>query len=48
MAKINYLLKDRSGQVVYFVDPALVYSFSIKFLFEKNANKQKEAGVGPF
>ena len=27
MAKINYLLKDRSGQVVYFVDPALVYSF---------------------
>ena len=28
MAKINYLLKGRScGQVVYFVDPALVYSF---------------------
>ena len=22
--------------------------FSVKFVFEKNANKQKEAGVGPF
>ena len=24
------------------------YSFSVKFVFEKNENKQKEAGVGPF
>ena len=23
------------------------YSFSVKFAFEKNENKQKEAGVGP-
>ena len=22
--------------------------FSVKFVFEKNENKQKEAGVGPF
>ena len=29
-------------------DPAEVYSFSVKFVFEKNKNKQKEAGVGPF
>ena len=25
-----------------------IYSFSVKFVFEKNENKQKEAGVGPF
>ena len=29
-------------------NPAEVYSFSVKFVFEKNENKQKEAGVGPF
>ena len=29
-------------------DPAEVYIFSVKFVFEKNKNKQKEAGVGPF
>ena len=29
-------------------DPAEVYSFSVKFVLEKNKNKQKEAGVGPF
>ena len=29
-------------------DPADVYSFLLKFVFEKNKNKQKEAGVGPF
>ena len=28
-------------------DPADVYSFLLKFVFEKNKNKQKEAGVGP-
>ena len=28
--------------------PAEAYSFSVKFVFEKNENKQKEAGVGPF
>ena len=27
---------------------AEVYSFSVKFVFEKNENKQKEARVGPF
>ena len=29
-------------------NPADAYSFSVKFVFEKNENKQKEAGVGPF
>ena len=29
-------------------NPAEVYSFSVKFVFEKNENKKKEAGVGPF
>ena len=29
-------------------NPADVYSFSVKFVFEKNENIQKEAGVGPF
>ena len=28
--------------------PTEAYSFSVKFVFEKNENKQKEAGVGPF
>ena len=45
------------GQVVsvlafYSVDPSsnptVAYSFSVKFVVEKNENKQKEAGVGPF
>ena len=45
------------GQVVsvlafYFDDPssnpADAYSFSVKSVYEKNGNKQKEAGVGPF
>ena len=29
-------------------NPADAYSFSVKFVFETNENKQKEAGVGPF
>ena len=29
-------------------NPADAYCFSVKFVFEKNENKQKEAGVGPF
>ena len=29
-------------------NPADAYSFSVKFVFEKNENKQNEAGVGPF
>ena len=28
--------------------PLTPSSFSVKFVFEKNENKQKEAGVGPF
>ena len=28
-------------------NPTEAYSFSVKFVFEKNKNKQKEAGVGP-
>ena len=45
------------GQVVSLVDfyyddpssnPAEVYNFSAKINVEKNENKQKEAGVGPF
>ena len=28
--------------------PAEAYSFAVKILFEKNDNKQKEAGIGPF
>ena len=28
-------------------NPADIYSFSVKFVFEKNENKQNEAGVGP-
>ena len=29
-------------------NPAEAYSFSVTFVFEKNENKQKEVGVGPF
>ena len=29
-------------------NPAAIYSFSLKFVFEKNENNQKGAGVGPF
>ena len=29
-------------------NPADAYSFSVQIVFEKNENKQKEAGVGPF
>ena len=30
-------------------NPVVAYNFfCIKFVFEKNENKQKEAGVGPF
>ena len=29
-------------------NPTEVYSFAVKFVFEKNKNKQKEAGIGPF
>ena len=40
-------------QVVSIIDnlssnPADAYSFSVKFVFEKTENKQKEAGVGTF
>ena len=28
-------------------NPTEVYNFSLAFVFEKNENKQKEAGVGP-
>ena len=28
--------------------PAEAYSFSVKFVFEKNENKEKEAQVGKF
>ena len=30
------------------LNPAEAYSFSVKYVFEKNENKQKEARVGPF
>ena len=30
------------------LNPAVAYSFFVKFVFEKNENKQKDAGVGPF
>ena len=29
-------------------NPADAYRFSVQIVFEKNENKQKEAGVGPF
>ena len=29
-------------------NPADAYSFSVKFVYEKNENKQKEARIGPF
>ena len=29
-------------------NPAAAYSFYVKFVFEKNKNKQEEAGFGPF
>ena len=29
-------------------NPADAYSFSVKFVFEKDENKQNEAGVGTF
>ena len=29
-------------------NPAETYNFSVKFVLEKNENKQKEVGVGPF
>ena len=29
------------------LNPADAYSLSVNFVFEKNENKQKEAGVGP-
>ena len=29
-------------------NPAEAYNFSVNFVFEKNQNKQKEAGVGHF
>ena len=29
-------------------NPAEAYSFLVKFVFEKNKNKQEEARVGPF
>ena len=29
-------------------NPADLFSFSVKFVCEKNENKQKEAGIGPF
>ena len=50
-------LGSGGGQVLrvlafYFNDPssnpAEVYNFSVKLNLEKNENKQKEAGVGPF
>ena len=30
------------------LNPTEAYSFSVKFVFEKNENKQKEAGIGQF
>ena len=30
------------------LNPTDAYIFSVKFVFEKYENKQKEAGVGPF
>ena len=30
------------------LNPAEVYSFSVKFVFDKNEYKQKEVGIGPF
>ena len=29
-------------------NPAEAYSFSVKFVFEKNKNKQNGGGIGPF
>ena len=54
---INEKLGRVCGQVVsvlafYSDNPSLnsseAYSFSVKFVFEKNENKQKEARVGTF
>ena len=54
---INEKLGRGCGQVVsvlafYSDNPSLnsseAYSFSVKFVFEKNENKQKEARVGTF
>ena len=38
---LAFLSKDPSS------NSALAYSFSVEFVFEKNENKQKEAGIGP-
>ena len=38
---LAFLSKDPSS------NPAKAYSFSVEFVFEKNENKQKEAGIGP-
>ena len=54
---INLMLGRGGGQVVSMLalysddpssNPAEVYNFSVKIVIEKNENKQKEAGVGPF
>ena len=39
---LAFLSKDPSS------NPALAYSFSVEFVFEKNENKQKEAADGTF
>ena len=54
--KQKLLMSRGGGQVVSVLplysddpssNPAEVYSFSVKFVFEKNENKQKEVWVGP-
>ena len=56
-AKLLFCWGRGGGQVVSMLsfysdvqcsNPADIYSFSVKFVFEKNKNKQKEAGVGSF
>ena len=44
MVSVLAFYSDNKG-----LDPAEAYSFfSVKLVLEKNENKQKEAGVGPF
>ena len=56
ISRLRVLVQQGGGQVVsvlaFYSDdpisnPAEAYSFSVKFVLQKNENKQKEAGVGP-
>ena len=43
MVSVHFLYSNNPS-----LNPADVYNFSVKLVFEKNENKQKEAGFGPF